>query len=43
MVTISHNRPLIERTRDRPPNMTGLVLCSLMALPFWAIVFAVIF
>ncbi len=43
MATISRTGTLILSDRDRPPNMTGFVLCSLLALPFWAGVVALVF
>ncbi len=43
MVTLINSAPPIRPDRDRPRNMTGLVLCSLLALPFWAAVFAIVF
>lgn len=42
MVTISQRRPMLDGSRDRPPNMTGFLLCTLLAVPFWGAVLAVV-
>lgn len=42
MVTISQRRPMLDGSHDRPRNMTGLILCTLLALPFWGVVLAVV-
>jgi len=42
MATIIRTGPLARPDRDRPLNMTGFVLCALLALPFWAGVLALL-